>query len=533
MCEDGSGSAPAEDPTLNGEGESGRKGRSRRVVEGLSGSYLSFAVNAGLRLLVTPFYLSRLGAELMGFQSFIRETINYFQLMDVGIGTGLTAIVAKDFQPDGTDAEREEVRKKLRAGGQLQFLLALIAFVLSLLLAAGLELLAQGLPAEHLKMARICAIVFGLTFAVQLGSRAYKSFLVGTQQIGVNAVLNMFSALLGAGIGVVLVAKGWSLYGLAVASMVAAGFYFVQVRWRSRRLGMRLSILERPLEVRAMRDIAGLSGWILVASAGGLLSLHSARLILGILPAQGMTTVNMYALLMAAPSLIRIQANRVSVIVRPGLTQLAHGGDGERRARRVARLLVRISALLGAMAFLGVWQINGAFVIRWVGGQYYAGDGANLLAAVLTGLSVALFSFRVLMEVRFDYRKRGLGFLGAGIITVVLSLLLAPSQGIQGVLVAAILGELVVGALWFVPTGVRWIGETDHPLSTIGSMFWVPVAVLSIGVVVASRLEPVVATWPSIFLATVAILGTFGLVGSWWMWSDLREYLGKLGFRRA
>ena len=506
------------------------KSRTRRAVEGLGGSYLSFVVNGAIRLVVTPFYLARLGPELMGFQSFIRETINYFQVMDLGIGTGLTAIVAKDFQPGSDISDREAVRLKLRAGAQLQLLLAVFAVVLSVVLASSLRFLAQGLPKEYLGMARVCTIAFGLTFAVYLGSRAYKSFLVGMQLIGQNALFSMISASLGAGIGVALVAQGWSLYGLAAASLFGAGFYLVQVRWRSQRLGMRLGVLERPLELAAMRDLAGLSAWVLLASAGALMSLHSARLILGIVPSQGMSVVNMYALLVTAPSLIRIQANRISVTVRPGLTQLAHSESGEDRAKQVGRLLVRVSALLGASAFLGIWLVNGAFVERWVGPEYYAGDLANLLVAILYGLSVSLFSFKVLMEVKFDYRRRGMGFFAAGILTAALSFVLVPFYGIEGVLVAAIVGEVVTGLAWFIPLGMRWLTRPGHSLRTLGSLISAPLVIVLAGALAAAMLGPVPSSWPGIIGASTGILVTTGSLGALWLRSDVREYLNR---RRA
>lgn len=494
------------------------------MVEGLGASYLSFGVNAAIRLVVTPFYLARLGAELMGFQSFIRETINYLQVMDLGLGTGLTAIVAKDLQPGAEDSERDAVWRKLRAGGQLQLLLSAIAVLLSVLLACFIEVVAQGLPPEFVGMARVCTVLFGLTFALYLSSRVYKSLLIGKQLISANAVFSLLSAILGAAVGVVLVAQGWLLYGLAVASVLSASFYFVQVRWRSRRLGFQLRLLRGPVELEAMRELAGLSAWVLLASAGGLLSLHSARLVLGVTPSQGLAVVNTYALLVAVPTMIRLQANRISVIVRPGLTQLAHSQDGEERARLVGRLMVKVAALLGAIGFVGIWIVNGAFVQRWVGPEYYAGDEANFLAAVLFGLSVGTFSFKVLMEVRFDYRRRGIGFFLAGVVTVVMSVALAPRYGLEGVLFAGIIGELVTTLAWFAPTGLRWLTKADRLVRGSVSLFSVPIAVAALGVVAVRFLGPISATWPTILGTSIAIAGSAGFVGLLWLQSDLRRY---------
>jgi O-antigen/teichoic acid export membrane protein len=498
--------------------------RTRRVREGLGATYVSFLVKAGLKLAVTPFYLARLGPELMGFNSFIGGTIAHFNLMDFGIGTGLTAIVAKDLQPGASESEREAVRRTLRAGGQIQVFFALVAVVLSVAIASFVELLAKGLPEEHVRMAQISTVIFGLSFALYMASRVYKALLVGKQLIALNTLLSVLAAILGAAVGVGLVAAGWSLYGLAIAAVSGAIFFFVQVRWRARRLGVRLQLLQAPIEFDGMRKLARLSVWIFLATVGGLFSLNSARIILGLIPSQGMSAVNKYALLMAVPTMIRLQANRISVVVRPGLTQLMHSETGGDRARELARLLVRVTGILGAVVFAGIFFVNGAFVMRWVGLEYFAGATANFLVAVLVALTVWLFGFKVLMEVRFDFKDRGLAFLAAGITTVALSIALAPSHGISGVLAAGIAGEVVAAMIWVIPSGMRWLVRRDARIRDVTSLVWLPMGLVFLSAYVGAVARPLPASWLWIIGSSFLIALLIGGSGLIWLRADLAKY---------
>jgi hypothetical protein len=255
------------------------------------------------------------------------------------------------------------------------------------------------------------------------------------------------------------------------------------------------------------------------------MSLNSARIILGMTPSQGMDSVNRLALLLAVPSIIRLQANRISVVVRPGLTQLANSEGGTDRAQRVSRLLVKVTGLLGAIAFAGVLLVNGPFVVRWVGSEFFAGDLENMLAATLVGLSIWVFGFKVLMEVRFAFKQRGIGFMIGGVVTVVASVALVADYGVAGALAAAILGEIVASAIWFVPSNMQWLLRRGARVRDAMSLVWLPVALVILSAVCAVKLSPIPASWGWIVVSSFLILIATGGSGLLWLGSDLSLYL--------
>ncbi|MEW6365166.1 MAG: hypothetical protein AB1714_11080 [Acidobacteriota bacterium] len=497
--------------------------RSRRVVEGLGANCIKFAVNAAIRLLATPFYLARLGRELLGFNSFVRETLNYLQLMQLGLGPSVAAIVAKELQPGASEEQRQAVRRKARAGGQAQQVLALLALLLSVGLSLFVERLAQGLPRDALFMAKVCTVAFGVELALYLSSGVFSGLLVGRQLIGQNTLYASASAFLSAAVGVSLVALGWSLYGLAAAAIFSGAFLFLQLRWRALRAGITLDLLRGPVEWQAMGEVISLSGWMAMATVGALLSFQSSRVILGMIPGMGMSAVNQFSLLVAVPTLLRGQASQIAVQLRPGLTQLVHRGADE-RSKAVARLLLRVMGMTSAVAFVGTWYLNGPFVTRWVGAEYYAGEKANLLVATLTAGAIWLFGFTVLLEVRFQFQRRGAILLAAGLVTVILSVLLAPTWGIQGVLAAAIAGELLVALPFAAAPSLAWLSPGNGMLSTAFSLVSVPCLMLSAAWGLSRLGIPRPESWADLVLGGAAIAGGGAVLGTAWLGRDLWRY---------
>jgi O-antigen/teichoic acid export membrane protein len=498
--------------------------RSRRVIEGLGANYLSFAFTGIIRFFVIPFYLTHLGPELMGLRSFIRETLEYLQFSDLGVKTSVAAIIAKEFQPGCSEDQKDSLVKVLRSGAQIQQLFAILALCFTLIFALNLGAFVKGLARNNMSMGQLCVAIFGLSFSLYIASGVYSGILIGKQLMAKNSLYSLFGSAVAAILGVFLVYIGWSLYGVAVASLVAAIYVFIHLRWRTAKLGVRLQLFRGPIEWGSMARLVKLSGWILLASLGGMLSLHSSRIVLGVTPGLGMSAVNQFALLVAVPLLLRQQANRFSVILRPGLTQLYHTGSGGEKTRRLGCLLLRSTGVMAATAFVGIWLINGSFVTRWVGAQYYAGDLPNLLVAVLFALTIWTFGFKVLLEVRFEFRRRGFAFVCSGVATVILALVLVRRFGLSGVIMAGILGEMLIILPFVVGHVSSWLFSDQGWLAGFFKVTWMPSLLITCGIVARWKIIHRLSSWPEVVLSALLVGSICLLGGGIWLWPDLRQY---------
>jgi O-antigen/teichoic acid export membrane protein len=497
------------------------------LIEAVGVGYIVTVIKTPVRLLVTPFYLERLGKELLGFSSFIRETTDYLKLVDLGIPTALAAVVAKDLQPGCTQGEHLMVVRMLRAGAQMQSLVALLGVVAVVAFSYWLEYFAKGIPPEFLIMAKIVAIAEGVCWAQRFFSGVYSAVLIGQQRIAQNIAYDTCSWAIATLVGVVLVYFGYSLYGLCIASLVSTFFFFFQVRRRARKLGVVLQAVRPPIEWSLMRSLLRLSGWVFLAMIGGMLSYQTSRFVLGITPTLGMEAVNQYSLLVAVPLAIRAQANAIVTMARPGLTQLAHAANEEdaQRAKKVGFLLLRVIGLYAGATFVIIWAANGPFVTRWVGGEHYAGDLANFLVAVLAAVTVWTFGFKALLMVRFQFRRRGVALFAAGLVSLVVAVSLVRSVGLPGVLIGVIAGEILVAAPLVIPPVLSWFADDMRSIRLLWSVVWVPLLMVGVGLVGWTAVDWQPSTWLTIGCSVLAIGGYCAAVGFWWIWRDIRPYI--------
>jgi O-antigen/teichoic acid export membrane protein len=499
-----------------------RMSRAKRAVAALSVNYIKLTVNTAIKLFITPFYLKYLGAELMGFRYFVVGILDYFQIVDFGTKGAISAIVAKKNQNENSDTE--ELLKFLRAGGQMQICYGIIIFLLTLALCFFIPTIASGLSDENKRMGQWCTLGFGMGLSIIISSGVYSGILTGKQLLAQNSIYNMIADLFKALIGVLLVYIGFSLYGIAIATFLASFYVFFQLRWRTSKLGIKLKLWKPPIEFSSMTMLWKLSGWILLAFVGGLLGMHSARVILGVFPGFGMAEVTKFSLLVTVPFIIRSQANRISVILRPGLTQLYHSNADKDKIQQISILLLRLSSLVAATAFVGIWLINGHFLILWVGPEYYTGDISNLLVASSVGIAIWIFSFSVLVQVRFEFKRQGIISFCTGIITLLFSLLFTHEYGVLGVLLGGIIGQLSVQIPFIVLHVLRHLSEKEAISKIIFKTTWIPFTLICFWIFLNNKIEYKPTTWTETIISSLVIGFVSIIAGGMWLKNDLKKY---------
>ncbi|MEM2146213.1 MAG: hypothetical protein QW279_12680, partial [Candidatus Jordarchaeaceae archaeon] len=441
-----------------------------------------------------------------------------------GIKRSVGAIISKELQPTITREQKERLFKDIRAGGQINQFLVLIVFVFTIFIALNLNTFTKGIPETNMVMSRWCTIFFGITFALSLSSGVYAGALIGAQLQAQNSLYGLLSSLLATGIGVILVYVGLSLYGVAIGSLIAAFYMFVQLRWRTVRLGFKLRLLRGPIEKSSMPKLLQLNGWITLATIGGMMSLQTSQIILGMTPGLGMSAVNKFSLLITIPALLQLEANRLSTILRPGLTQMYFSEKDSIKADEVSFLLLKMVSLVSAAVFVSVWLLNGSFVTLWVGPEYYAGDLANLLASILFSLLIWRFGFIVLLQMRFKYRRYGLASFGSGIINVVSALVLIREFGLLGVFISAIVAEILVIIPFIVTHVLNQLSGKGSFLSTFMKIHWPPMLYITFWLIAGLNVNYRPESWGQLVISSLFIGLTTFLLFKIWLWGDIREH---------
>ncbi len=500
--------------------------RTSRVLSGLLVSYTLFFFGNIVRFFLTPFFLRVIGPELMGLRSFVDELLHYARLSDFGLGSTVQAVVAKEMQDDQSKEDKEKTIGKLRTASQIQHIIAFIIFILSIVLAIFIDKLVQGLQPENYSEARFFTLLIGLTIALTFSSSTFTAILVGKQRMAENGIYNLLYQGIMHGLGFLLVYIGWSLYGLGVAGLIAALYLIIQVRIRSSKIGVHVNPFTFKFEKHYIPELYRISIWFVLSHLGVMIGLSSARIITGVYPTLGLSDVTNLSLLMMVPVAIRVQANRVAAMTRPGLTQLYHSKASLTEIRKPAILQLKFCSVLAVTVFVVLWLVNGGFVIRWVGAQFYPGDQANLIVAITNSIIILNVGFKSLLEMQFNFKKVGIISLVSGVTGVIISIALVKKFGLSGILLGALLSELIFKIPVYYTSILRWMNSEDRINNLVLKIFTVPILLLGSWILVGNYVQWRPGTWIEIGASALFIGGITFTIGITWLWKELRYYPG-------
>ena len=187
-----------------------------------------------------------------------------------------------------------------------------------------------------------------------------------------------------------------------------------------------------------------------------------------------------------------------------GLSQLYGEGQPQARVRRVVMTIVRLHLVLAGGAACAVLAFNPAFVLAWIGPDFYGGHVLNAWLAAGLVTSSLVHGLITTASVVGNRLKVGAATMANGAVQIGLALILGSSWTLGGIAAAAPLAALTTSA----PAGLALLwASTGMSLS----IFWrellspwlqriAPAAIVCAGVGMLVRdagLMPAVAVEPS------------------------------------
>jgi O-antigen/teichoic acid export membrane protein len=440
-----------------------------RVLTGTAWLVGGTVASVAVPFLLTPVLLDALGEDGFGFYAVVVAVVGYFAVLDLGLSVSLSRNVALYAAQD----DRAAVRQLVTIG--------VVTYVIVGLALAPVLLLLDGPIVDALDLSgplradapHVLWWSYALIF-VTLSTSTFRSVLMGLQRMRVIAVAEVVSQVAFAVAVVWLLAAGHGLDGVLIATYARVGVATVLLATAARRHVSPLFSLSvrRPVLTRVL----SFGGWMQVNNLCSIVMLETDRILIG-----GFVNV-------AAVSRYEV-ANRLAMVVRlvplqlvgalmPAATEVHAAGDEARLDRvyiQASRLLALLSLGLGGL----LAGAGPGLLAVWLGRTVPDAPTILLLLVItfclnnLTGVGTM-----VLRAVGNPRRETYYGVLGTGL-NLVLTLALAPTFGLYGILVGT-LASALVGTSYFLVTYHRMRGLP------FGSTVLRPLARLLLAVVVVA-----------------------------------------------
>jgi O-antigen/teichoic acid export membrane protein len=411
------------------------------VIAAFSYAQFGFAIVTGIVLV--PLMLHVLGARDYGLWLASGEVVGYAAIVDLGVLGVLPWMLA---EAEGRGDRR--AMRALLADGVLVGTIVGVAY--AAIVAASWTLLPSILhlsAADRAVLAPPLMIVVGVTM-IGYPFRAFSAVLSGMQDVVFNGTLTTAELLIGVGITVVMLLKGYGLFALAVAFAAPAAIVnlasVIRVAFIAPDL---LTGWPRPT-MSGVRHLLsngvgvwfGMFGWQLIASSNNIVIAFLGH----------PEWVPIYA----CTSKVSAMCAQIAWVLPDsgliGLAQLHGEPQSKARIAPVVNAMLRLHLLLAGGAACVVLAFNPAFVTRWVGPAFFGGLPLNaLLAAGIISASL-VHGLVAAASVLGNRLKVGIATLATGAVQLIGALALGYAFGLVGIAAAAFLTAMLAAA----PAGV-------------------------------------------------------------------------------
>ena len=348
------------------------------LMTGTATKYVLLAVNVGLGIVLMPFTVHHLGASEYGLWMLVASLTYYFQLLDLGYGSGLVRHVA--------DADaRGDV-------GRVNETLSTFVVVyagLGLLAAAGtLALMLWAVPRfPHLSPAdtrrgQLILAMLGLRTAIGFPMTVFGAVTTARQRFALNNGVAIAVALANGAVTYVVLATGHGLLTLVACTTALGIASYAAYAWTARRAFPELRIRPSSFSRGLVRDVTTFSVYLFLIDIAIQIGFNLDNVVVG--AALGTSAVAVYAVTLRIADYQRQLCNQFNGFLFPMVVRLRAAGS---LAALQAMLVegTRIALILVIGVTIGVIGFGRPLILRWMGPGFEAGV-VPLYVLALTGV---------------------------------------------------------------------------------------------------------------------------------------------------
>jgi len=497
------------------------------MLKNVGSNWLITVVTVLAVYLLTPFTLHKLGVDGYGTWLLITSINGYLGLLVLGVPMASVRYFAQHVATGDTRGLNEAISSCMG----LYLLLGLIALVVGVGLYGFFTL--YGIPTALHRDARSAFGVMVLFVAVGFVGLLPEGVLAAHCDFVPRNVVRLATLLLRLGLTVALLTLKTSLTVLALVQLACLAFDFMLCSLVIRRRYPEIRVRLAGFDWGLVRKIFSFSLYVLVLNAGARLSFETDSLVIG-----GFMGVGFIPHFTVANSVIVYLMEfvvAIAAVVMPTATRLQTQGKIP-ELREIFLKWSKIAFSITMIAGLFLVVLGPRFIAWWVGPQFERSAGQVLqilMISYLVFLPIRGVALPILMGLGKP-RLPTIGFLIAGMVNLVLSILLVRPLGLAGVALGTAIPNVLFAALVL----VQACRELDAPVAEY-LRYVFPRAALGalpvLGLLLWFKLGLEVRNLGGLAVAGVAMVVLFGLTWVFFVYRndphvDLR---GRLPMLRA
>lgn len=389
-------------------------------------------VNNLIGLWLVPYSLKYLTREEFSLYYIATDLMMWLSVVNLGTSSVFITRVAQVMGKAGDTTK--EVLSLVNTAFFVQCFFALIAIVLGAAASLVLPLFFE--TGQYATEFQTTFLILSFSVGFTLIGQVFSGLLVASKQIHIDNLIQILLIIPRIVLTILLLHLGYGILALALVNLFVSflGILIPYIRVRRRLAHLKIAI--HFFQKKMVRDFLGNGVWFSIGGVAGILILNMDRFVIGNFI--GLTLVSNFIITQKLYDIANKVISLTVNVSRPYLAQSFGLKDMNSMKSGYTALFILslvISSILGSLIFI----VNKYFISTWVGDGFYAGDEINLFMALNFILQSSVLPNRVISATTlFKIRLHAFIRLADGLTNLLLSILLAKTLGILGVVIASV-----------------------------------------------------------------------------------------------
>ena len=460
--------------------------QSKLIFQNVTVNYVVTGTELLIGVFMLPFNVAHLGQSAYGLWVLVASVTVYFSMFDLGYGVALVRFAARYRAKGDTKGLNEIISTMFVVFSAV----GLVAFTIALLISLNLEKFFPLTP-DQAKTGRIVLLFISSYVALQFPASVFGGIVNGFQRTYLNGAVAFVTALVVAGVNVIVLLSGYGLAELVAATTAVRILSIFAYALNAYRVFPDLRIRPRYFKRERLREVTGFSVFILIIDIANKLNYSTDAIVVGAF--LGTSAVAIWAVAQRVIEIVQRISDQLNAVLFPVVVDNAT----VQRVDRLQEILVQGQRLSLAMVVpmatvLGLTARP--LVMVCVGPQFSASVNIIYILSIVVALRVGNATSAVILKGSDLHKFLAVSNLSMAVGNLVLSVILVHFYGLIGVAIGTLIPMIVISMFVVFPAACR---RVKLPVWTVARRSVWP------------------ATWPAVVMAGFVVLTRGRIQGSW------------------
>jgi O-antigen/teichoic acid export membrane protein len=407
-----------------------------QVLRNTASNFIGQFITLGAGFLLTPFILSQLGPSSYGLWVLVGSIAAYGFLFDLGITSAVVKYTAEYQARD----DIEQMSSLIATTLWFYLLIGLLLIVLGALFAPIFPQIFNVAEGEE-EIASWLVLITSVSMAMSLISTIPTSVLSGLQRFDLINILTTSGTLFVAIATIITLLMGGGVLGMVAVTIPLTLLMQIPSIWLVKRVEPGLRYGLRGADRTLARTLFSYSSAIFVSKISGNLQNKTDEIVIGaFLP---ITAITPYSLARRLSEISQILTNQFMRVILPLASELDAGNDqGRLRALYLTSTRLTLAIFFPFGAIMTILAPN--ILTVWVGEEYVPYGYLVFILTIARFVDIIGWPGGAVLQGMARHRPLAYMSLGAAILNLAISIVLAPRLGLFGVALGTLIPTIIV-----------------------------------------------------------------------------------------